>query len=404
MTKKIYNKEIYVAALISLISVVIIFVFHIWFIESTFNGYVREGKTIDLQHIASGYMLHISHPVFAMRPITSLLASTLSFVFHLHIATGLILLYAIFFVLDGVLVYYTARFIGLSIKHSRLSILAFFLTFNIIFAFATNMHTYDEPVQYALLLGTLMSLFKKQYKLLTLIFLLALIARETSVVLIPGLIVSGRSLSATKFRSLLISIIVALVLYTLYYIGFNNLIHVTDESIRYLKYERFNEWRYSFQNWQYTKESIISAIAVLLPWTVAAIFYLKSTLHTSPLVRRLIVAFTISIIINTPLTFLTSRAQEARIFALPLIFLWPVLGYLLSKIYMYTSVRIRSMDLTHKVILMFFSLLFSAWFSFYFFEPTHEGTAGIAYQTYLFVTTTLVLLYSYPALSKLTYY
>ncbi|MFZ2189745.1 MAG: hypothetical protein WA057_00655 [Candidatus Magasanikiibacteriota bacterium] len=375
------------AILISVIFTGLIFLLNIFVINSTFNGYDRNFPGINTERLASGFYLHTSHPVFAMRPLTNLAVDSLNRFLNVPIAYGLIAVFASFIILDGILVYLCAR-IFLNSKLAWLSIIGFYLTFNILFIFGSNMHTYDEPIQYVFLLSSLIFLFRKKYIFFTLALLLATITRETSLFLIPTFLLVAYFHSSINFRKVLISLLVVIGIYFIYYWVFSNITGKLGGSIKYLEQERFLEWRYNIKDWQYTKESIIGITLVLLPSII--IFYnfiKKAKLSLSESEKYLWYAFLGAIIINTPIAFFTARAQEARIFALPLLFFWPLSGKIILYYINFFRDKLKIIFLKRKIFKLSLFLLAIAWLSFTFFDPTFtDFQSRYFYQMYMFIT------------------
>ncbi|MFA6426871.1 MAG: hypothetical protein WCW16_00285 [Candidatus Magasanikbacteria bacterium] len=367
---------------------------HIWLIESTYNGYAVENKKINWEHIESGYTLHTTHPVFAMRPLTNNFVYGFHVLFDIPIGSAIIIVHAFFLMADGLLLYILVRVLRFSHGAGIWSLLLFYLTFSIVFAFATNMHTYDEPVQYALLFTTLIFLFQKRYRLFSLSLFLSAVARETSLILIPGLCFLAYTSRDLALRPVLVSITIASMLYGAYYIGYGSLINGIGGSVDYLQEERFFEWHYNFQSIQYTKESIIMPFLVLFPWIIILFEYVRLKSKRDVHIKFFLWASILTVGINTPLTLYTARSQEARIFALPLIFVWPILGYIIHSFFVELKAKIINL-LSYKmaavVVLLF---IIAGYISFVFFDPTiEEGITRYAYQAYMFAVLMIFIIY-----------
>jgi hypothetical protein len=284
----------------------------------------------------------------------------------------------------GVIVYVLAKKLGSSSKIALLSQTIFFLSFSIFFAFATNMHTYDEPLQYIFIFASLIFLLRNNNYLFGLCFFIALLARETTILLVPALLFISYKSSHINFKQTFKTLFAVSILFLVYYSAWSLWGSSDRTNIDYLEKERFLEWRYSFQNWQFAKESFVMALAVLAPWVCMAYYSIKYKLFSNTR-RLLIYGFIITCIINTPISFVAARAQEARIFALPVIFLWPLAGEFLLVYIQVCKKYLAEISNLWRGVYFIVSLIFAWYIAFIFFDPTHSGIAGYAFQIYIFL-------------------
>lgn len=373
------NKTAIIFAMsISAIFTIIILNLNIFVLESSLNGYATETKRIDNINLQNEYNLHKTHAVFSMRPLTNLFTYSLSSLFNISISISLLIIFGFFILLDGILIYILSKNFNLKPIERIFSILIFYLSFHILFSFSATLHTYDEPVHYAFIFISLIYYFKQKYVYFAFGFTLALVARETSIFLVPALLFLEYK-RGMSLRPILVSFLAAGIMYLSFYLNYLRYIDFTDKNLRYFRSERFNEWKFSFQDIQHTKESLIMFFITLFPSVALLLHKLRSKSR-----NILTSAFLITFLINTPIAFFTARAQESRIFALPLVWIWPLLGNHFSQFVEDLKIRILNRWKPVRIIDLIIVITFAFWIAFIYFDPTHVGNARFAYQAYLF--------------------
>jgi len=88
---------------------------------------------------------------------------------------------------------------------------------------------------------------------------------------------------------------------------------------------RFSNLQANFRNTDYTLETLVGAFLVLA-WPLVLL---------GPLLREhriLAAGFLVSLLINSAMVLFMAKAREARLFALPLLVVWPLLGLRSYKI------------------------------------------------------------------------
>src|SRR5690606_25541898 len=205
----------------------------------------------------------------------------------------------------------------------------YFLGFSILFAFFTPLFSYDEPLQYTMIFASLLAMYHRKWLLYTIFFTLALIARESTVFLMPALVLffldpSKKSIFpvTTEFTKKLGVILLPVVLYAVFlflFIWKMNLWTGTSEEMT----DRISCFASNFKDQKSTMESLSSIFLVLgLP-----LYFIMVTVGRSeidPAGKKYLNAFWLTFAINTPIVLLTTFARESRLFALPLFFLWPI--------------------------------------------------------------------------------
>jgi hypothetical protein len=95
----------------------------------------------------------------------------------------------------------------------------------------------------------------------------------------------------------------------------------------------------NFRNLKFTAESVVSFILAIGFHTYILYCYTRRNL-LSAIEKRFVAAFILVLAINTLVVILTTQARETRLFALPLVFLFPFLGKFILKEYQYLRTKI----------------------------------------------------------------
>lgn len=402
MNKKI--RTIIIASVINMLMVAGVFLIHYTF-PSIINN-LKQNPALPWHHIDNQYLsewwgFHYGHPVFSGRPVTTFVTGLISNIFHIGLGTSFVAVSFGCLFLCGVLIFFLARLFVVSDDRdmvnrvSTVSSILFFTSFSIFFSFFRPINSFDEPLQYVAILLTLFFLQKKQYVGATFSLTVAILVRETTVLLFPSLLLliynssSLRAIWSRVVQNKKESISVA-ALFILPIIVYSILIPIILSSRRtldaageYLAHDRFAQWRYNFFNGQYAVESIISAIAVLLiPCLIVGIYRKLGRASKEEMTN--LNAGLVALVINTPMVFVFALAQEARLFALPLLLWWPMLGK------MAMAVMKEVVQLWKKWVL-FYTGFFIAWIlldyfiAFHLYQPTFSGGSGWLYQGYVFL-------------------
>ncbi|MGD1848064.1 MAG: hypothetical protein ACFB10_21935 [Salibacteraceae bacterium] len=291
----------------------------------TFQGetFPEQGRFLAEDYLQFVVDFHQENPAFVRRPLTTQLVSRLQYFFGLSVGWAFLL--ANFSLLWGA----AYALFGLTLRLFQRpeiaywSLIGFFTTFSLCFAFFPKIYSYDEPMQYLLLLLALLFWWRQRWLLFGLTFALSLLSRESGLLLLPALGWWAWQHPPTRQRALL-ALLVPTLLYGAYYLSFFYGVDTSAEARKLLS-ERQDALDYNFANLRFARESLVSVgLAAVWPAIVVVLFPTKSTFGVS--LKPWKTAFWISLAINTPVIFLTARAQETRLFALPLLFLWPIVG------------------------------------------------------------------------------
>ena len=379
--------------LVSLLFSLSIFKIHM---TSNVDSMLNEYNTI----ISNGFLTsqikyHEEFAPFARRPITSWLIHQTGSTFGIRPGPSFIWVNFFFLFLSAVLLYRLSKTIGANHRQGMWNMVAYFLTFSVLFAFFPPIFTYDEPVQYCFVFLALIAFYQRKWPFYLLCFTLAMISRETSALLIPGLMVLVSDQKTfpmkkgwVKYLRVYGILLLPLLFYMLYLVGFiarHDLWADTDDELS----SRFSCFLENFENRRNIIETLTSLVMALGVFFYFA-FFKWSRPHTDGF-RKYLNAFFVTALINTPVVLLTAFARESRLFALPLFFLWPIFAQLLGKEFSFLSPsRFMVWIKNWRFSLPF--LLFNGLSYFYCFEVFAKAglDEGNYFPEYLFLSLLLI--------------
>ncbi len=359
------------------------------------DSMLNERNTI----ISNGFLTsqinyHKTFAPFARRPMTSALIETTANSFNISLGKAFIWVNFTLLFISGVLLYYLSRILNQSRLYSNLNIIFYFLTFSLLFAFFPPIFTYDEPLQYCFVFMSLIAFFKQKWVAYICFFTLAMIARESSIFLLPGLGLfpqihnhNGPSLFSTTHLKRLVILFFPVVLYAAFIFFFlqkNALWGGTMDEMT----SRFSCFSENFRNRQNSVETVASLLMTLGPFAYFLVLYFK---NNSPylLEKKLARAFLLTCAINTVIVITATFAREARLFALPLFFVWPVFSAIFWKeVEPIASLRLLREFLRRwpYLIIFLFATFINYLISFKIYEPNFPGKDNY-FNEYLFCIT-----------------
>lgn len=341
---------------------------------SLLNGmnFLGTGPILAHEFNESIWRLHKVHPAFAGRFVITSLLSTLNNLGLPFVWSFLIINFSLLF-LNGMLIAKISDHFGFSAKQTKINLCLFYLSFSILFAFFRSIDTYDDLMQYFFLFGAILTFLKNKNFVGSTFFLASLMTRETGLLLIPGLflIIKNRSIFYKFFLLIIPAVVFEIINLFIFYKL--NLLHQNQD---YLKNSRFAHFIYNFQNLNFSIETTVSVFLVLaIPVYLLYKIYKKNLIEESHF--NLMKASAVSILINTPIILLFTRAREARLFALPLVFAWPLLGYYFEKLKINFSF---AKEKTFYIALFLIAIL-----SAFIYRPTYSAGFDYGYRLYLFL-------------------
>lgn len=354
------------STLLSLFCTVFIFFIHTSNASNSMINFSTSSQNINHKFISDEYLTtavdyHKTLPAFARRPFTTNLTELVSKNTFLSIGESFVFVNFFFLLICGSTLFYLSNILLNNIQFSYISVILFYFSYTILFAFFPTIYSYDEPIQYFLIFISLIAVLNKKWILYILSFSLSLITRENGIFLLPSIALflftfhfkkeKIRSKNNLKNAFLLILPVAIYIGYLYSFILFTG----GEEETKSELLDRLSLFNYNFQDQQFSIETLISLfLAVGFPLYILY-WYTKENFLTSS-EQKMVKSFLLCLIINSFLILTTARAREARLFALPLVFLWPILGkYLFHEIQIF-----KSLNLIKRIVKnwIFMSLLF----------------------------------------------
>ena len=332
----------------------------------------------DNSFLTDRYLDRKNYGSFNTRFITANLQYFLHETFAIPFAFSFNLICFLGFWGSSTLLYLFSRQLGIDQRNAYWSILAFYLCFSIILAFGARMWTYDEPMQYLFLLGMLISIIGHRFYLSLMCWFLALLTKETSILF--GLIFLFKYPLKQWWRYLIIMLVVAF-----YFIAIDLILEPEqfEKTSQYFQRSRFNFWQKNFADWNITCLIIFTLYLIVgIPILLVKKFINWKVLSADQ--KALITCGLVLIVFNSVLVCITALADEARLFALPLLLLWPVLPMAVPAL----KEKLKKGHTPLRIIL-FFTLALSL--AVFLYHPRVGGT-GYLYKGY-FTGYTFAFLY-----------
>lgn len=377
--------------MISLIMVLVIYNVHM---SSNVDSMLNEhNNVISNGFLTSQIIYHKELPPFARRPLTTFLIESVANIFKITPGKAFILINFACLYISGVLLTLLSLKLYRNFRSVLLTILVYFSSFSILFAFFPPIFTYDEPLQYCFIFGSFIAFLEKRWMLFALFFFMAMVARESTVFLLPGIYLLfpvvekyiSKAVGISNSKKFII-LSMPLVMYLVFIISFiesNQLWIAFGEELT----DRFSCLYANFKNEKFTIETITSFFLTIGPF----LYFLKVYFTTSspgPSEKQFIKAFWLCLIINTPIVVAATFAREARLFVLPLFFLWPFAGCFLSSelklLSTYNYVHSVLRNLKYLAIFIFLNWI-NYLISFEVYSPSFGVQEDNYFNEYLFV-------------------
>jgi hypothetical protein len=209
----------------------------------------------------------------------------------------------------------------LSTAEAVAGLLLYFTSFSVLFSHFTPIYSYNEFLLYLCLFAAVAFMGTHPLRV-ALLFCLAMLARETCLLLVPGAAVAAYWASArTGLKARLAAAATILVVPAGFYLlAFVALMRFPDVP------GRFDTLWWNFGDVPHAVESLLSlplALGVALP---LAIYAARRWRSLSTIEQALLLAFFVSVILNSAVAYPGAKVREARVLAWPLIFIWPLIG------------------------------------------------------------------------------
>lgn len=249
-------------------------------------------------------------PAFARRPWTTWSISAITALGPAP-KQSFIIVGLLGFLLSGLLVFGIAIRLGLGERFALWSQALFHLSPTVLCAWFDPLYTYDEPIQYAALLASLLALLHQRWVIHVPALMIALMARETSLLLLPAFV-----LIAPRRKLAIIASLISLMIFGLW-LGIAP--HGASATDLVADLSR----RAGYLSINFSAERIGETIGFMLLVLALPLFLVLR--HQSSM-GRWFRPFVLVLCLNAPLVLVGAYAREARLFALPLLLLWPFMG------------------------------------------------------------------------------
>lgn len=287
----------------------------------------------DLQTIVE---VHKTEPTFSRRPLTTWLVEQTSSLSGMSIGWSFAVVGFALFYLSGIMLFHLSRKLGATSKQAAINMVVFFLCFSNLFAYFPPVYTYDDPLQYLLIFASLYLLVSRKWIPFLICITLAILARESTLFILPAFVLffpdARFKETQIPFMQRLRYGLLYLVPVVLYFATMYMLLSSGNEQARSTENfsGRFDYLELNFSTSQFASESIISFYLVLgVP--LLFLYHLTKEKLDSALNLQLTRSFFLTLIINSLVVILMTKAREARLFALPLVFIWPVFSQLFKE-------------------------------------------------------------------------
>lgn len=294
---------------------------------------------------------------FSKRIVTSKLVRLLEGI-GLSLKLSFILVWFFGIILSGILLAKLSSLYDKNYQNTFLNVIIYFLGAAVFMAFFIPVYSYDEPLQYCLLFGSFIAIYKRNYVAFILLFSFSTIVRESSLILLPGIFIILKSKhSDLSWQKVTTILVIPVLIYLAYSFSLDNLVTLPNAEGNDLL-TRTKNLSFNFQNLSFTIQTIMSMLVVLGPFLYLSWFKRNDLPGKGKVYFQ---AFSITLLINTTLVLTTVYARELRLFALPLIFIWPYFSQLFN---LKTSISQLKYRISNLKIILLMIILFGLTFSY----------------------------------------
>ncbi|MGE0560231.1 MAG: hypothetical protein AB7O47_00305 [Flavobacteriales bacterium] len=405
-------KHILIVVLICLGLTLFSFSLHIFPGTNTMINYIGPNQVSEENLIVSDGFLpwavdyHQQLLEFKKRPVAVFLMEKFSKIFNVRISLAYVYVNFFFFFLGGLLIYYLARLYQYQNKEALLGIVFYFFSFSILLAYFIPIATFDEPVQYFFILLAFIALQKQKYVMFVIMLTLAAITRETSLLLLPVMVLFFMRLDIKKMFSNKIQLVkvaiysgLPVLFYVIYSIWFYKTNPQLVEETKFLLDQKFKYYKTkNFLDFEHTMRTILSFVSVnLLP--IFLIFYYKLRNKFNDFESKLLTAFWIMFWINLVMVIVSAYAEESRVFTLPYLILFPMYGKILKGVIQFNKSFFNYLLNWKSIVIIFITGVFS-WNLFKIgyqltnFKPHENLNLFVEYNTLVIIFIVLIFFYN----------
>ena len=354
-----------------------------------YNGFINTSlyNLIDNDKISFSFNLHNELGAFRRRFFTNGLIRIIKTTFNLNTGQSFLICQFTLYVFNGLLIERIAKTYGLCWNSRLLSVVLFYFSFSVLFAFYRPIYTWDEPIQYFCFLLSIFFLAKNKLLLFSITLLAALMARETTLILIPAIFFIKTT--SENYKSNMLYFITPIIFYFIFrtYVNTNIIAPTYNDGI----IKRLDCLIFNFQDFRFVKESIFSLIISTILPTYLLCIKTKDKFAFSKEKK----AFILTLIANAIIVYATAFARESRLFALPLLIILPFLGKIVGDEITYIkrnftlkkpSKKTRNLFLTIVIVCVLLSnkIVYKASFG----HPSHHF-----FNEYLFISLMIIAIH-----------
>ncbi|MBC29273.1 MAG: hypothetical protein CMH48_00360 [Muricauda sp.] len=261
---------------------------------------------------------------FSRRPLTTFLINAFADFFGAEKGTAFVCVNFSLLFVAGMLLYLLSSHLGQNVKKSLINMTVFYGSFSVCFAFFPPIFSYDEPLQYSLVFAGMLFFFKKGWWQYVVLFTLAAISKESTVLLVFGLLPLAKLSSPKQQFGLknVFRIVLPVVLFGIYltlFSWYTNAWNALGTEIS----QRTSCLAQNFGTPKKILETVFSFFLALSPFLYLVLAKYK-THSKSPFLK----GFLLVLALNSVIVMVAALARESRLFALPLLLLWPVFSKL----------------------------------------------------------------------------
>lgn len=334
----------------------------------------NKDSMLFVDQLDSTLTVHKTDLAFKKRLLTTELIELIAYWFNMRTALAFVVVNYGLTILNGIILGCLSLHISKSVKVAIFSLLTFYLSFPILFAYFHPVYTFDEPLQFAFLLSGALFWLKERKILSIILLLLAVITRETALLLVFFYPFIFNFNERSRNKKTVEGLILFGVLTGSYLVYSLSIESAFVEDLQ----RRVNAFATNFGTTDRAIESLTSLFLVIgFPLTLLATDNIRSERLRHPIL--------LAILVNTSIVVFTANARESRLFFLPLLLLAPFLGELIQSYFSKTwKYMIKRMSMTLLTVL-FIYIGFCFWFTSNVYDSTIGNSGGGLFKIYLFI-------------------
>ena len=290
-----------------------------------------SSKLLEPSYLHAFFLSRVKFGEFARRPLTTWFIQAME-------QLGISLEWSFLFVEYLGILISTILLFQLTLKLVRKSNYAYFSTaiyitsFWVLHGLFAEIYAYDEPWQYVAIFASFFFLQSRSWLLFSFFFFIALIARESTILLLPGIyffFILDKPLfsKSNLIRTIQVGWVVPA--YGVFLFILIKALNLVSKSSSYMEDVRFKHLYYSFADTDIGIDTLTSFCLSIA--TGATLLYASKFVNPLKIDRPWIWAFILNFGINAFITFTLTMGRETRIFAQPVLLLLPFLGYYLIE-------------------------------------------------------------------------